>query len=258
MGTTVSSPTGGLGRGLSAILPGSAPERLDSLRAQFVDTALSSLVAGGARQLCGYVHHDGDQVEVTLRLPDPVGLHPVLAYQLFAPLGAIAALGGRHQFRIAGSDALAVVTVTPRSRGIFFFGDPELPPEGRDRLASFCEVFAPVIHDHDRPADEGEELHLTLDQKGGDAHAEVTVGSQVGFGSGPRAQVAVARAALASVSADAELVEVGEARHSDGSAAFVVAAGKKGRMRAGAAPVVAGQDAAAGLAALRAGRALER
>ncbi len=253
----MSAPTGGLGRGLAAILQGALPEQAESLRAQLTESALASLQAAGARELCGYVHHQGEEVSVTLRAPEPVGLHPVIAYGLFAPLGAIASLPGRHQYRIAGSDALAVVSVTARSRGVFFFGDPALSAGARDRLAEFCEVFAPVIHDHDRPADDSESFHLVLDQHGGDAHAEVAIGGAVGFGSARRAHEAVARAALAAICEDAELLDVGEARHQHGAAAFVVAAGKKGRIRAGAAPVTGGQDAAAGLAALRAARALE-
>lgn len=248
---------GGLGRGLAAIFTGPTTPDGDSLRARFVDSALTSLSTGRTLRLCGYVHDIDGDATVTLRAPELQSLHPTEAYQLFSELGALArGTAPDTSFTMQGIDALAVVTAGTRTRGIFFFGDAALDAATADRLTRFCRVYAPVIHDHDRPAGADERIHLVLDQQGGDAHAEITLGSAVGFGSAARPHEAVANAALTAVSPEAKLVEVGEVRSGDGAAAFVVAAGEHGRLGTGAAPVVAGADAAAAVAAVRAGRAL--
>lgn len=248
---------GGLGRGLAAILTGPTERTGTSLRDRFIDSALTSVTAGGQLRLCGYVHTIGEDSELTLRSPDLRSLHPTEAYQLFTKLGEVAHLDiGDHGFTIAGVPANATLTVGTRSHGLFFFGDNALTPEQTTKLASFCRVFAPVIHEHDHPASETERVHLVLDQEGGNAHAEITIDGRVGFGSAPKAHEAVASAALTAISQGAKLVEVGEVRAGDGAAAFVVAAGEQGRLGTGAAPIVAGPDSAAAVAALRAGRAL--
>ena len=73
-----------------------------------------------------------------------------------------------------------------------------------------------------------------------------------------RGSLQFAQAALAAVTSDAKLVEVGEVRATDGMSAFVVAAGEQGRLATGAATVTTGAHLAAAVAAVRAGRALTR
>ena len=248
---------GGLGRGLAAILTGPNAPRDESLRGRFIDSALTSLTAGGGLTLCGYVHAAAADVSVDLRSPDLHGLHPTQAYQLFSSVGAIAEGPiGTHTFVFDHQEATAVVTEGARSRGTFFFAGPTVDADRADRLVQFCEVYAPVIHNHDLPPGPDEHVHLVLDQAGDAAHAEVTVGGQVGFGSAPSAQTAVAEAALTSVVEGAKLVDVGEVRSADGASAFVVAAGDGGRMATGAAIAGAGTHVALAVAALRAGRGL--
>ena len=46
---------GGLGRGLAAILTGPNAPRDESLRGRFIDSALTSLTAGGRLALCGRI-----------------------------------------------------------------------------------------------------------------------------------------------------------------------------------------------------------
>ena len=248
---------GGLGRGLAAILTGPNAPRGESLRGRFIDSALTSLTAGGRLALCGYVHSCGSDVSVDLRSPDLHGLHPTQAYQLFSAVGSLADdAPGVHVFGFDHLRATAVVTDGARSRGTFFFADDTLDPDRLDRLIRFCHVYAPVIHDHDLPPRPDEHVHLVLDQAGEDAHAEVTVASHAGFGSAATAQTAVAQAALTSVAQEAKLVDVGEVRSADGASAFVVAAGEAGQMATGAAMAGAGTHVAVAVAAIRAGRGL--
>lgn len=255
----MSASQGGLGRGLAAIFTGPDAPRDESLRGRFVDSALTSLEAGGHLSVCGYVHSCDGDASVTLRSPDIRGLHPTEAYQLFTALGAVTQEGpGAHPFTFGRIDATAVVTAGTRSRGTFFFADAALDQERHQRLLQFCSVYAPVIHDHDLPPQPDEHVHLVLDQAGEAAHAEVTVGTDVGFGSSASAQTAVAQAALTAVAEHAKLVDVGEVRGTDGASAFVVAAGEGGRMATGAAMAGAGTHVAVAVAAIRAGRALRR
>lgn len=250
---------GGLGRGLAAILTGPGAPRDESLRGRFIDSALTSLNAGRRLALCGYVHACDSDVSVDLRSPDLQGLHPTQAYQLFSSVGSLADGGlGTHAFTFDRLDATAVVTAGSRSRGTFFFADESLDADRLERLVQFCHVYAPVIHDHDLPPEPDEHVHLVLDQAGEAAHAEVTVTTQVGFGSAASAEAAVAQAALTSVAENAKLVDVGEVRSPDGASAFVVAAGEAGRMATGAAMAGAGTHVAVAVAAIRAGRGLGR
>ena len=255
----MSASQGGLGRGLAAIFTGPDAPRDESLRGRFVDSALTSLEAGGRLAVCGYVHSADGDVSVALRSPEIQGLHPTQAYQLFSALGALTHEGsGTHTFTFGGLDATAVVTDGTNSRGTFFFADAALDPNRRERLLQFCSVYAPVIHDHDLPPQHDEHVHLVLDQAGEAAHAEVTIGTSVGFGSSASAQEAVAQAALTAVAEHGKLVDVGEVRSADGASAFVVAAGEGGRMATGAAMAGAGTHVAVAVAAIRAGRALRR
>ena len=109
-----------------------------------------------------------------------------------------------------------------------------------DRLMNFCEVYIPVILEHDQPADSGERLHLVLDHDGGTVHAEVSIDGRTGFGSAPRTDMAAARTALTAVSENAKLTNVGAVRAGEDGAAFVVAAGEKVRLTMGAAPIAGG------------------
>ncbi|MFV2039960.1 MAG: hypothetical protein ACC660_06930 [Acidimicrobiales bacterium] len=255
----MTSVSGGLGRGLAAILTGPvAGERDDSLRSRFVESALSSLSNGRALELCGYIHHHNDaDATVTLRSPELRSLHPTQGYQLFASLSSVAANpAGRHRFMFGKLECWAVTQDSGDTRGLLFFGDAGLDETAMERLANFCHVYMPVILEHDRPATEEERLHLVLDQAGGTVHAEVSVGDAVGFGSAARTDLAAAQAALSARCADAKLVDVGSVRTGDGAASFVVAAGDMGRIGMGAAPVAEGPDAAAAVAALRASHAL--
>ena len=83
---------GGLGRGLAAILTGPTERIGTSLRDRFIDSALTSVAAGGPLRLCGYVHTIDEDSELTLRSPDLRSLHPTEAYRLFTKLGEIAHL----------------------------------------------------------------------------------------------------------------------------------------------------------------------
>lgn len=256
----MSAAAGGLGRGLAAILTGpslSVPEA--SLRAKFVESALSSLANGQALGLAGYVHTDDGDADVTLRSPELRSLHPTQAYQLFTALERISSRpDGHHHFSIGDLEAHAVALSRGDARGICFFGDASLPSDQVVRLEDFCAVYLPVILEHDRPADDTERLHLVLDHDGGTVHAEVSIDGRTGFGSAPRTDMAAAQAALTAVSEHAKLTKVGAVRSGDRSAALVVAAGEMGRVAMGAAPVAGGPDAAAALAAFRAGKGLER
>lgn len=254
----MSGSTGGLGRGLAAILTGpSLSGHEQTLRARFVDSALASLSGVNPLWLCGYVHQHGDDVDVTLRAPELRSLHPTQAYQLFTAVSSLVDEPvGRHPFQLGEMPAMAVMTTGEEASGMFFFGDATLDSILTDQLASFCEVYAPVLHDHERPARDHERLHLVLDQEGGAVHAEVAIGDDVGFGSAARSHQAAALAAVNARCPQAKLVDVGEVRAGDGGAAFVVVAGELGRIGMGAAPFVAGPDAAAALAALRAASVL--
>lgn len=255
----MTAPQGGLGRGLAAILTGPGAPRDESLRGRFIDSALTSLTAAGRLALCGYVHAGDTDVSVDLRSPDLHSLHPTQAYQLFSAVGSLSdGPPGRASFGFDRLDATAVVTDGTRSRGTFFFADRTLDGDRLERLVQFCHVYAPVIHDHDLPPQPDEQVHLVLDQAGEAAHAEVTVGANVGFGSAVSAQHAVAQAALAAVAEGAKLVDVGEVRSTHGASAFVVAAGDGGQVATGAAMTEAGTHVAAAVAALRAGRGLRR
>lgn len=248
----------GLGRGLAAILTGPDASRDQTLRGRFIDSALTSLTAGGRLQLCGYAHTTPPDVTVDLRSPNLHGLHPTQAYQLFSAVGSVAdGPPGPARFVFDHLDATAVVTQGVRSRGTFFFADESLEPARLARLVRFCQVYAPVIHDHDLPPTPDEQVHLVLDQAGETAHVEVTVAStHVGFGSAPSAQTAVAQAALTAVAPEAKLVDVGEVRGAEGASAFVVAAGSDDAMATGAAMAGTGTHVAVAVAAVRAGRAL--
>lgn len=248
---------GGLGRGLAAILTGPTPAADDSLRARFIDSALASLRAGAQLTVCGYVHDLAGAELVVLKAPDLHSLHPTQAFQLFAGLGSFAGADvGAHRLELSDGPTIAVVTESSRFRGMYFFGGPDLTDETSERLIGFCRVYAPIIHDHDRPVDETERVHLMVDQQGDGAHAEVTLGDNTGFSSAIAVHEAVAGAAIATLAPSAKLIEVGEVRSGDGAAAYVVAAGEQGRLATGAAPVTAGPNAAAAVAAIRAGRNL--
>ncbi len=255
----MTSTSSGLGRGLAAILTGpSMPSHDASLRSKFIESALSSLSAPAGLALCGYVHDDSRDPSVTLRSPELSSLHPTQAYQLFTALGAVSSKAdGRHEVTFADLSARGVTMTGTNARGLIFFGDTNLDDASVDRLAAFCEVYLPVILEHDRPADDTERLHLVLDQEGATVHAEVSIGSHQGFGSAPNTHVAAAQAALSAYCQDAKLVDVGMVRASEGAASFVVATGDMGRLAMGAAPVVGGPDAAAALAAVRAVRYLD-
>lgn len=252
--------SGGLGRGLAAILTGpdgEAPGR--SLRARLVHSALETLQSSGARALCGYLHEPAGEPEVFLRAPEVRSLHPTQAYMLFSTLGAAAGRPGRHDVSIQDLDATVVTSVDGERSGSFFFGDPTLDDDERSRLAEFAEIYAPVLFTYDRAPGADERVHLVLDQDGATSHAEVAVGGRTGFGSSLRSHDAIAAAAIDTVSSQTKLVSVGEVRGGDGATAFVVAAGGRGRLRMGAAPVAAspGVSAAVAVAALRAARALD-
>ena len=255
----MSTAAGGLGRGLAAILTGpSLPVHEGSLRSKFVATALSSLGNDQLLALAGYVHSQADDTDVTLRSPELRSLHPTQAYQLFTALERIGSRpDGRHRFTVGDLGAHAITVSRGGARGICFFGDPGMPDDQVGRLANFCEVYLPVILEHDQLANDSERLHLVLDHDGGTVHAEVSIDGRTGFGSAARTDMAAAQAALTAVSQDAKLTNVGAVRAGDFGSAFVVAAGDMGRLAMGAAPVAGGPDAAAALAAFRAGVALE-
>lgn len=255
----MSGQPGGLGRGLAAILTGPPLEGpLETLHARFVASALASLSSSAPLSLCGYVHiSEQHGPDVTLRAPELHSLHPTQAYELFTALGSLVDRApGRHRFELGRLQAMAVATASGGDHSLFFFGDEGLDDIATDRLAAFCEVYAPVLHDHARSPSDDERFHLVLDQEGGTVHAELSIGGAVGFGSAARSHQAAALAAISARGADAKLVEVGEVRTADGAASFVVVAGEMTRMAMGAAPVAAGPDAAAALAALRAANTL--
>lgn len=256
----MSSPTGGLGRGLAAILTGPSLTPSDaSLRARLTDSAMSSLCNVTGLSLCGYIHVGGaGETDVTLRAPELRRLHPTQAYELFTTLDQILRgdATGRASFNLAEMTGTAVLLDLRGGRSLFFFGDDHLDEELVDQLAAFCEVYAPVLHDHDRPPGDHERLHLVLDHDGGTVHAEIRGVGGIGFGSGSRTQDAAAQAAVNACCDRAKLVDVGQVRSVGTAASFVVVAGEGGRLGMGAAPVSSGPDAAAALAAYRAASVL--
>jgi hypothetical protein len=253
----MTAPRSGLGRGLAAIFTGPASHGDDSVRSRLIDSSLTSLEASGSLRLCGYLRDLDGNPSVTLRSPELSELHPTEAFQLFSTLGAVGQNGsGDHRFHVSKLDAIAVVTSGPQSTDLFFFGADDLTEEQAAQLARFCRVYAPAIHQCDQPPDDTEQFHLLLDVHGDDARAEVTLGHSVGVAASTTSHEAAAAAALEIVAGGARLIEAGHVRSSDGTAAFVVVAGHGGEVSTGAAPVVAGPDASAAVAALRAGRML--
>ena len=252
--------SGGLGRGLAAILTGPGTQQTDhGLRSRFVESALTSLDGGKRLQYCCYVHDPDDEAEVTMRSPELTSLHPTSAYRLFTDIGAAADAGDGHHVGSLGDVTTHAIGCSRGSRrALFFFGDERLDESDVTRLASFCSVYAPVILEHDVPPRPSETLHLVLDQHGSEVHAQVSDNDHMGSGAAERPQEAAAQAAVSSQRRDAKLVQVAEVRARGCGAVFVVASDAHGDISMGAAPVSAGPDAAAALAALRAARSLSR
>lgn len=252
--------SGGLGRGLAAILTGpGTQQRGDGLQSRFVESALTSLDGGKRLRYCCYVHDVDGEAEVTLRSPELTSLQPTSAYRLFTDIGAAADAGDGHHVGSLGDVVTHAIGCSRGSRrSLFFFGDERLDESDVTRLAAFCSVYAPVILEHDIPPRPREQLHLVLDQHGSEVHAQVSVNDDVGSGTAESPQEAAVQAALSSQRRGAKLVQVGEVRARGRAAVFVVAADASGAISMGAAPVGAGPDAAAALAALRAARSLSR
>ncbi|MGI9622935.1 MAG: hypothetical protein ACR2PK_08880 [Acidimicrobiales bacterium] len=252
----MNTSNGGLGRGLAAIFTRTPDPDESSLRRRFIDSALTSLNGERQLQLCGYIHDLEGDPSVTMRSPQLESLHPTEAYRLFAAISNVPSTSdGAHALDLGSSKATAVVTLSDRANGLFFFGDPSIDDAEGQRLVQFCSVYAPVILDHDRPFDDQEKVHLVLDQAAAEVHAEVTVVGRIGKGSGDDPHSAVARAAIAAISDEAELVEVGQVR-TETASAFVVAVGSATGVATGAADSTSGDNIAVAVAAIRAARGL--
>jgi hypothetical protein len=251
----------GLGRGLSAILGGSAAGTADpdgGLHAVLVDAVLDTVSSRQALHLCGYVHEPtSDDPKVRLRAPRIGALHPTQAYQLFSALHDIARDGeGAHRLNLPDTNAWAVLTLLQERSGLWFFGDPLLDAQRVGELSRFCTAFAPAILEHDQAPGPDERPQLRVEHTLDTADAEVEVDSHVGFGSATSSRVAVAEAALNACDPACKLVRLDPVHAARSDAALVVAQGPDGRLGVGAAPVIDDALAAVAIAALRVGRRL--
>lgn len=251
----------GLGRGLSAILSGSASGTADpdgGLHVVLVDAVLDTVSSRQALHLCGYVHDpSSDEPRVRLRAPSMGSLHPTQAYQLFRALHEVAGVeAGAHRLSLPDTAAWAVVTRLGDHSGLWFFGDPGLDGQSVGELSRFCSAFAPSIIEHDLAPSAEERPQLRVEHNLDTAHAEVEVDGSVGFGSATSSRVAVAEAVLSACDPACKLVRLDPVRAARSDAALVVAQGNDGRLSVGAAPVTDDALAAVAIAALRVGRRL--
>ena len=104
----MTSPAGGLGRGLSTILTGAstAPASRGSTTDQVVERALTEMASWGPLRVCGHLDDPTGAADLVLRSPDLGSLHPTEAYQLFSALSSVdVEAPGRHDLDIGSHRA---------------------------------------------------------------------------------------------------------------------------------------------------------